>query len=285
MTRPNPIVKIKRNTNFTPSSLEAGELGVDLGRNLLYIGNSSNQPIPIAAEVSPDATLGGINPSDNKTVTEKAAKSYIDSAGTVAGEQNYTYERLISSRDYFPANSSATRDYIDLSPLIFESTQNMNINLSTFQSGFIQNSYNHMILNVNYSIRISSIDTSGFPNPSVEEGTNLGYWRLIGFRLLNGDPFNYTTEEFYGINITPAAIGGTTTGTGLPTLINGDFIIDLPKWIEGETEWELQMIYQIRSADPNMGLGSGGENDGINLPEIAPISSIRIEMVKLAEYD
>jgi hypothetical protein len=69
----------------------------------------------------------------------------------------------------------------------------------------------------------------------------------------------------------------------LPTLLTGNATVRLPKYVQGVSEWELQLVYQIRSVDQSMEAGTGGPNQGINDPLISAGRGIRLQIVKLSE--
>ena len=280
MTRPKPILKIKRNTNFTPSNqLQPAELGVDLGTNKLYIGNSSGVSVPIAAQISSDVTLGGSTPSDNLLATQKASREYILSkisgvAGTLDGKDTF-----IATRTAYPINSSAILEYIDFSGFTIQQSPTFGLQLSEpLQSGLIQTIKNEMFLNVSYSMHITSIDN----NAMVTEGTSLGYWRLSGIRVIN--TLNPTQVTYYAVQALPPVIGDTSpTINPLPTLLSGNATVRLPRYVSGVSQWELQLIFQVRSVDGSLDIGTGGSNMGINNPIIADGKGIRIQIVKMLE--
>lgn len=280
MTRPKPILKIKRNTNFTPSNqLQPAELGVDLGTNKLYIGNSSGVSVPIASEISYDVNLGGTTPSDNLIPTQKASREYILSKISGVAGLPENKDTFIATRTAYPINSSGILDYIDFSAFTIQQSPTFGLQLSEpFQSGLVQTLKDEMFLNVTYSLHITSIDN----NAMVSEGTSLGYWRLAGIRVINNT--NPTQVSYYGIQALPPVIGDTSpTINPLPTLLSGSATVRLPKYVSGVSEWELQLIFQVRSVDGNLDIGTGGSNMGINNPIIANGKGIRIQIVKMLE--
>jgi len=276
-----PILKIKRNTNFTPptNSLSSGELAVDLGTNTLYVGSSTGVSVPIAAEVSYDSALGGLNSSDNKIVSQKAARDYLISGGFLAGTQDFK-DNLIATRTYYPVSTGTSIEPIDFSGFTIQQTANLNLQISEpFQTGLIQTVKNEMFLNVNYSAHITSIDN----NAIITEGTTVGYWRFFALRVID-TLVGPSTAVYYATQIKPPAIGDTTPVINpLPTLISGNAIIKLPKYISGSSEWELQLVYRVRSVDLSMDIGTGGWNQGINDPIISSSAGIRLQIVKLSE--
>ena len=276
MARPKPIVKIKRGITPPTTQLTAGELGVDLATNRLYIGNNIGVPVAIGAEVDTAITLGGTNTSDNKIATEKAAKDYITSK-LVAGTQA-PKDTLFATISYNPANSGVQLQNIDLSSAVIEQSANMNLlraDPNSNPTGFFQTTKTEMILNVTYSLQISAI------NAVLQEGTNNGYWRLAGLRVIDTNtPANVT---YYGMQVVLPVIGTNDPLFPLPTLISGNACVRLPKYVSGGTQWELQLVYQLRSFDPQLDIGTGGPHNIVNDPPIADAKGIRIQIVKLSE--
>ena len=279
MASPKPIVKIKRGITPPTTQLTAGELGVDLATNRLYIGNNIGVPVAIGAEVDTAITLGGTNTSDNKIATEKAAKDYITSklvAGTQAPKD--TLFATISANT--PAvNASPVPQNIDLSSAVIAQSTNMNLQIEDpiipLNTGFFQTAKTEMILNVTYSLQISAI------NAVLQEGTNNGYWRLAGLRVIDTNtPANVT---YYGMQVVLPVIGTNDPLFPLPTLISGNACVKLPKYVSGGTQWELQLVYQLRSFDPQLDIGTGGPHNIVNDPPIADAKGIRIQIVKLSE--
>jgi hypothetical protein len=81
-------------------------------------------------------------------------------------------------------------------------------------------------------------------------------------------------------------IGNTSVPTfPLPTLISGNACVRLPKYVSGGTQWELQLVYQLRSTDTQLDIGTGGPNNNniVNDPPIADAKGIRIQIVKISE--
>ena len=276
MASPKPIVKIKRGITPPTTQLTAGELGVDLATNRLYIGNNIGVPVAIGAEVDTAITLGGTNTSDNKIATEKAAKEYITSK-LVAGTQA-PKDTLFATISYNPANSGVQLQNIDLSSAVIEQSANMNLlraDPNSNPTGFFQTTKTEMILNVTYSLQISAI------NAVLQEGTNNGYWRLAGLRVIDTNtPANVT---YYGMQVVLPVIGTNDPLFPLPTLISGNACVRLPKYVSGGTQWELQLVYQLRSFDPQLDIGTGGPHNIVNDPPIADAKGIRIQIVKLSE--
>ena len=280
MARPKPIVKIKRGITTPTTQLAAGELGVNLATNRLYIGIASpGSAVAIGAEVDTAITLGGTNTSDNKIATEKAAKDYITSklvAGTQAPKD--TLFATISANT--PAvNASPVPQNIDLSSAVIAQSTNMNLQIEDpiipLNTGFFQTAKTEMILNVTYSLQISAI------NAVLQEGTNNGYWRLAGLRVIDTNtPANVT---YYGMQVVLPVIGTNDPLFPLPTLISGNACVRLPKYVSGGTQWELQLVYQLRSFDPQLDIGTGGPHNIVNDPPIAAAKGIRIQIVKLSE--
>ena len=276
MASPKPIVKIKRGITPPTTQLTAGELGVDLATNRLYIGNNIGVAVAIGAEVDTAITLGGTNTSDNKIATEKAAKDYITSK-LVAGTQA-PKDTLFATISYNPANSGVQLQNIDLSSAVIEQSANMNLlraDPNSNPTGFFQTTKTEMILNVTYSLQISAI------NAVLQEGTNNGYWRLAGLRVIDTNtPANVT---YYGMQVVLPVIGTNDPLFPLPTLISGNACVRLPKYVSGGTQWELQLVYQLRSFDPQLDIGTGGPHNIVNDPPIADAKGIRIQIVKLSE--
>lgn len=283
MARPKPRLKIKRNVNFTPTTqLTPGELGVDLGQNKLYVGNSTGTAaIPIAAAVSIDPALGGSTPSDNLIATEKAVKTYVS---TLSAPPATSREIFIGTVGSNVLNSSSTLDVIDFSSMVFTQTPNMNLKLvdpvDPLVYGFFQDTKNEMYLNVNYSIHFQSISSNALST----EANALGYWRLAGLRLINTTtPTNNT--YYYGMSTTAPVIGGIVANTAsLPTLMSGNAVIRLPRYTP-TTTWRLQLIYRIRSADSILNAGDVSSNttDYRNDPVFGVGTAIRIQVTKLGE--
>ena len=277
MASPKPIVKIKRGITTPTTQLAAGELGVDLATNRLYIGNNIGVPVAIGAEVDTAITLGGTNTSDNKIATEKAAKDYITSklvAGTQAPKDTL-FATILANQ----ANQSSLLQNIDLSSAIIAQSTNMNLQrdlVSTETTGFFQTTKTEMILNVTYSLQISEVDVNNAIGP---EGTNIGYWRLAGLRVI--DTNTPTNVTYYGMQVVLPVIG--TSPISLPTLISGNACVRLPKYVSGVNQWELQLVYQIRSNDGLLDIGTGGSNNFVNDPEIGAAKGIRIQIVKISE--
>jgi hypothetical protein len=279
MARPKPIVKIKRGNTTPTTQLTAGELGVDLATNRLYIGIASpGSAVAIGAEVDTAITLGGTNTSDNKIATEKAAKDYITSK-LIAGPQ-LPKDTLFATILANQANQSSTLQNIDLSSAVITQSTNMNLQREDpnipLNTGFFQTIKTEMILNVTYSLQISAVDA----NAIGPEGTNIGYWRLAGLRVIDTNtPANVT---YYGMQVVLPVIG-TASFSSLPTLISGNACVRLPKYVSGGTQWELQLVYQIRSNDLLLDIGTGGSNNSVNDPEIGAAKGIRIQIVKISE--
>ena len=277
MASPKPIVKIKRGITPPTTQLTAGELGVDLATNRLYIGNNIGVAVAIGAEVDTAITLGGTNTSDNKIATEKAAKDYITSklvAGTQAPKDTL-FATILANQ----ANQSSLLQNIDLSSAIIAQSTNMNLQrdlVSTETTGFFQTTKTEMILNVTYSLQISEVDVNNAIGP---EGTNIGYWRLAGLRVI--DTNTPTNVTYYGMQVVLPVIG--TSPISLPTLISGNACVRLPKYVSGVNQWELQLVYQIRSNDGLLDIGTGGSNNFVNDPEIGAAKGIRIQIVKISE--
>lgn len=282
MASPKPIVKIKRGITTPTTQLTAAELGVDLATNRLYIGIAPpGVAVAIGAEVDTAITLGGTNTSDNKIATEKAAKEYITSK-LVAGTQA-PKDTLFATISYNPANSGVQLQNIDLSSAAIDQSTNMNLqrddpNFGSLTTGFFQTTKTEMILNVTYSLQISAINAG-------TEGTNYGYWRLAGLRVIDTNTINTTSlTTYYGIQVVLPVIGNTSVPTfPLPTLISGNACVRLPKYVSGGTQWELQLVYQLRSTDAQLDIGTGGPNNIVNDPLIADAKGIRIQIVKLSE--
>jgi hypothetical protein len=282
MARPKPIVKIKRGITTPTIQLTAGELGVDLATNRLYIGIASpGNAVAIGAEVDTAITLGGTNTSDNKIATEKAAKDYITSklvVGTQAPKDTLFATILANPA----ANASPVPQNIDLSSAVISQSTNMNLlraDPNSNPTGFYQTTKTEMILNVTYSLQISAINTGTL------EGTNNGYWRLAGLRVIDTNTINTTSlTTYYGMQVVLPVIGNTSTPTfPLPTLISGNACVRLPKYVSGGTQWELQLVYQLRSTDGSLDIGTGGFNNFVNDPEIGAAKGIRIQIVKISE--
>lgn len=280
MARPKPIVKIKRGTTTPTTQLTAGELGVDLATNRLYIGNNIGVPVAIGAEVDTAITLGGTTTSDNKIATEKAAKEYITSK-LVVGTQ-LPKDTLFATILANPANSGVQLQNIDLSSALISQSTNMNLlraDPNSNPTGFYQTTKTEMILNVTYSLQISAINTNTL------EGTNNGYWRLAGLRVIDTNTSNTTSlTTYYGMQVVLPVIGTISVPTfPLPTLISGNACVRLPKYVSGGTQWELQLVYQLRSTDAQLDIGTGGPNNIFNDPPIADAKGIRIQIVKISE--
>lgn len=276
MASPKPIVKIKRGNTPPTTQLTSSELGVDLATNRLYIGNNIGVAVTIGAEVDTAITLGGTNTSDNKIATEKAAKEYITSK-LVAGTQA-PKDTLFATISYNQANQSSLLQNIDLSGALISQSTNMNLQIdlvSTETTGFFQTTKTEMILNVTYSLQISEVDE----NVIGLEGTNIGYWRLAGLRVI--DTNNTENVTYYGMQVVLPVIG--TSPSSLPTLISGNACVRLPKYVSGGTQWELQLVYQIRSNDGLLDIGTGGPNNFVNDPPIGAAKGIRIQIVKISE--
>jgi len=77
-------IRLKRSTGSSaPSSgLTFGEPAFTDGINSLYVWKNNNTAVRVGAEVSTDTTLA--SNSDNKIASEKAIKTYVDNAVTVA---------------------------------------------------------------------------------------------------------------------------------------------------------------------------------------------------------
>ena len=278
MASPKPIVKIKRGITTPTTQLTAGELGVNLATNRLYIGIASpGSAVAIGAEVDTAITLGGTNTSDNKIATEKAAKEYITSK-LVAGTQA-PKDTLFATISYNQANQSSLLQNIDLSSALISQSTNMNLLRADPDlgnpTGFFQTTKTEMILNVTYSLQISEVDE----NAIGLEGTNIGYWRLAGLRVI--DTNNTENVTYYGMQVVLPVIG--TSPSSLPTLISGNACVRLPKYVSGGTQWELQLVYQIRSNDGLLDIGTGGPNNFVNDPPIGAAKGIRIQIVKISE--
>lgn len=279
MASPKPIVKIKRGNTPPTTQLAAGELGVNLATNRLYIGIASpGSAVAIGAEVDTAITLGGTNTSDNKIATEKAAKDYITSK-LVAGTQA-PKDTLFATISHNQANQSFQLQNIDLSGALISQSTNMNLQsvlVSTESTGFFQTAKTEMILNVTYSLQISAVDVDS--NAIELEGTNIGFWRLAGLRVIDTNATANVT--YYGMQVVLPVIG--TSPISLPTLISGNACVRLPKYVSGGTQWELQLVYQIRSNDGLLDIGTGGPNNFVNDPEIGAAKGIRIQIVKISE--
>ena len=281
MARPKPIVKIKRGTTTPTTQLTAGELGVDLATNRLYIGIASpGVAVAIGAEVDTAITLGGTTTSDNKIATEKAAKEYITSKLVVGPQQ--PKDTLFATILANPANSGVQLQNIDLSSALISQSTNMNLlraDPNSNPTGFYQTTKTEMILNVTYSLQISAINTGTL------EGTNNGYWRLAGLRVIDTNTSNTTSlTTYYGMQVVLPVIGTISVPTfPLPTLISGNACVRLPKYVSGGTQWELQLVYQLRSTDAQLDIGTGGPNNIFNDPPIADAKGIRIQIVKISE--
>jgi hypothetical protein len=279
--KPNPTVKIKRNTNFTPTTqLTTGELGVDLGTSRLYVGNNTGAAVPISAAVDTDVNLGSTNPSDNKITTENAARQYIiNKVSSIPS--NTDKNTLIATISAQQASVGTSIQNIDLSSAVIQQTANMNLQIQDpnfpLYSGFFQTSKTEMFLNVNYSLHVSSISS----NAIVTEGTNLGFWRVAGLRVI--DTNNPTNVTYYGMQVMLPIIGDTNPVFALPTLISGNACVRLPKYVSSGTQWELQLVYQIKSFDQLLDIGTGGTNQEINDPVIGSAKGIRIQIAKLSE--
>ena len=277
MASPKPIVKIKRGITTPTTQLAAGELGVNLATNRLYIGIASpGSAVAIGAEVDTAITLGGTNTSDNKIATEKAAKDYITSK-LVAGTQA-PKDTLFATISHNQANQSFQLQNIDLGGALISQSTNMNLQsvlVSTESTGFFQTAKTEMILNVTYSLQISEVGD----NAIELEGTNIGFWRLAGLRVIDTNATANVT--YYGMQVVLPVIG--TSPISLPTLISGNACVRLPKYVSGGTQWELQLVYQIRSNDGLLDIGTGGSNNFVNDPPIGAAKGIRIQIVKISE--
>ena len=278
MARPKPIVKIKRGITTPTTQLTAGELGVDLATNRLYIGIASLvSAVAIGAEVDTAITLGGTTTSDNKIATEKAAKDYITSKLITAPQapKDTLFATILANQ----ANQSSTLQNIDLSSAVITQSANMNLQIDDPNfgnpTGFYQTTKTEMILNVTYSLQISEVDA----NAILSEGTNIGYWRLAGLRVI--DTINTANVTYYGMQVVLPVIG--TSPSSLPTLISGNACVRLPKYVSGGTQWELQLVYQIRSNDLLLDIGTGGSNNFVHDPPIGVAKGIRIQIVKISE--
>jgi hypothetical protein len=284
-----PILKIKRGNNSIPSGLASGELAVDLGKKRLYVGNDTGVSIPIACEVSTEASLGGsiAASSDDKIVTEKAIKTFYQQGGVA--EIN-TKEVLSASIGEYQISSSLAPDYqyipLDTEGTVVLQTPNMNLqyfdDTSPFYSGFFQTYKNEIILQANYSVYVTAIQnfTEG------EGSATPGYWRSFGFRVINtrvatGNPSS--DVQYYGMQVLNPAIGNSSSPA--PTLINGSSIIRLPKSILTGTSasvWELQFVFRTNTFFNTLYAGwvpGAGPND----PPISENYSMRLEFTKLHE--
>jgi len=280
----NPILKIKRNVNTFPTGLTPGELAVDLGIKKLYVANTSAVPIPISAQVSSDVTLGGNNASHDVISTQNAIKTYIDNTlvnnppPTVPPKETllarFTGQQLASN-----VPLTLTNQFELYNTPVITQTDNMGIEFEDptdpVFGGFFQTTKTSMTLNVNYRVYLSSVDT----NVIGIEGQNLGTFRLVGLRLINK---SNSTANYYGIQTVLPAIGSENVGglQGLPTLINGNATIVLPKYTS-TAKWGIQLVYQVRSNDSTLFMGNLFDN--VADPLVSNGYGVRIEMIKLGE--
>lgn len=280
----NPIVKIKREINKFPTTLTSAELGVDLGINKLYIGNSVGVSIPISAEISDDVNLSGVNANHNRIPTQKAAKTYIQnninpSPPPGDAPARDTFFARFTGRGV--VSNATTMELFELygDPVIQQSP-NMGIQIedpnAPLNTGFLQTSKSQMTLQVNYNLTISSVDS----NVITQEGSNLPVHRMIGMRVINKSA--PTNVSYYGMQtFLPAIASDITPVSGLPTLVNGSAVVNLPRYIYGVQEWELQLVYRFRSFD--LSLGISDLTNGVNDPILTNGYAMRVQMVKLAE--
>lgn len=280
----NPVLKIKRNVNTFPTGLTPAELAVDLGIKKLYVGNNSAVSIPISAQVSSDATLGGNNASHDVISTQNAIKTYIDNTlvnnpPPTAPSKETLLARFTGQALASNVELSLTNQFELYNTPIITQTANMGIQIEApddpVSSGFFQTTKTSMTLNVNYSVYLSSVDT----NVITTEGTNLGTFRLVGLRLINK---SNSTANYYGVQTVLPAIGNENVGglQGLPTLINGNATIVLPKYTS-ISRWEIQLVYQVRSNDSTLFMGNLLDN--VADPLVSDGYGVRIEMIKLGE--
>lgn len=298
-----PILKIKRGnarpsdysvTTFNPpdlppysvqSGLSAGELGIDTVNNVFYIGNNSRKAITFGCPIDPDVTLGSV-PSNFKIPTQKAVKTYVDTNVTPSPPPPAApKERFLASFNGRNVTSNGDIDFFEIYAVTtLEQTQNMGILYnSQVGSGFYQTSKAYMILHVNYSLVISSVDTNALRPPS-GEGNILNAHRLVGLRVINKtNPTGTGQTIYYGINSILPVIGSNEAADplGLPTLVTGSAVVRLPKFISNTSEWELQLVYKFRSQD--LSLAIADMSNGVNDPQIANGYGLRIEMLKLFE--
>lgn len=293
-----PILKIKKGNNrpsdysvttFNPpglpsysvqSGLSAGELGVDLGNNVFYIGNNLGKAITFGCPVDADVNLGSVA-SNFKIPTQKAVKTYVDTNVTTAPPPVAApKETFIATFDGRSITSNVAYQFFEIYAVTsIAQTTNMGI-LYNDQTGtgFYQTSKNFMMLYVNYSLVISSVDS----NAIVAEGSTLNAHRSIGLRVINKtNPTATNGTVYYGLKSFLPAIGSEVAAAGLPTLVSGNAVVKLPKYIAGSAEWELQLIYKVRSQDLTLAIAD--MNNGVNDPAIATGNGLKIEMVKLSE--
>lgn len=81
------VIKVRRTTTSTPpSGLTFGELTYVQGITSFYVTNSDGNPVRIGAEVDSNTSLGT---SNNKIPTQGAVKSYVDTAVSAAGTNQF----------------------------------------------------------------------------------------------------------------------------------------------------------------------------------------------------
>lgn len=298
-----PILKIKRGnarpsdysvTTFNPpnlppysvqSGLSAGELGIDTTNNVFYIGNNARKAITFGCPIDADVTLGSV-PSNLKVPTQKAVKTYVDTNVTPSPPPILApKERFLASFTGRDVTSNVDFQFFEIYAVnTLEQTANMGILYnSQVGSGFYQTSKTYMILHVNYSLVISSIDTNALRPPS-GEGNILNAHRVVGLRAINKtNPTGTNQTIYYAMNSMLPVIGsdGAVDPLGLPTLVTGSAIIRLPRFVENTAEWELQLVYKFRSQD--LSLGIANMDNGVNDPQISNGYGLRIEMLKLFE--
>lgn len=300
MARPKPQVKIKRSNTQAPTSLLPGELGVNLATNTLYVGNTSNTPIPILAEVSADKTLGGLNASDNKLSTQNAAYRYIQSGLIQLNSAKTMLDLYVPAVQVNTANTiqnielgsafdADTGDPEDVDGYVTDYGTNLQIRDSQLpsppDSGFFQKDKDEYILHVTYSVYFTCIDENSIST----EGTGLAYWRSAGLRVINTTTPSQVT--YYGIHTIPPCIG--TAASPLPTMISGSATVRLPRYTSGGNRWELQLVYHVRSVDQTISVGTGDANHGfantvplnhsIDANFTPNVTGIRIQIIKLGE--
>ena len=310
MSRPNPIIKLKRNNTATPTVLQPGELAVSYSNNRIYVGNDSTTPIPIAAQVRNTLSGASVASDDNFITTQRAVRTYITGIAPPppTSANGYVLVRGVGERISFGANQ---RDFVELSfDSIYDQSPVDTFFITPFQTGIYQTSGSTMTLAITYSIHIQSPDYGWPPGTPIdyvssESTANYTYRRSgIFLKQYNLSTSTVVSTEYFGIQ-SQYPIFCTqqleyNIGRGLPTLLNGSAIVRVPP-STGAIQWEVGLFTDVRTTEPlgqnllagdpdgvlsaNLGFANGAV--GINDPQMTNQTlvgqvGLKLEMLRLA---
>lgn len=307
MPRPNPIIKLKRNSTVAPTVLQPGELAVSYSNNRIYVGNDSNTPIPIAAQVRNTLSGPSVTADDNFITTQRAVKDYVSSVVSPPSiPKGYALAQGYGQQISFGANQ---RYFTELG--FYDIIQDADTFLTSAPgTGIINISITAVTLAVTYSIHIQSPDFA-WPNTNpvdyvlTEANSNYTYRRTgIFLKQTNTITNTVLSTEYFGIQ-TQYPIFCTdqieyNSGRGLPTMMNGSAVIKLPSSTASGSQWEIGLFTDVRTTegasqnlfagDPdgvvatNFGFANGAI--GINDPPMSNLTlagpvGIKLEMLKI----